>query len=233
MDKLVLGFTNAQTAFLTAATQGTAFAFYAVNTIVSNNIKFDGEVNFIEGKLFDDEVFTTPAATVQQFIDQQTELPLVNLSSFFKPLPNFESQTSFDDLPTDMVIHQTPEQLAAFKSVLRDNLALMGFNNAADVDAFIAKRKAFSKDGKYLANLTLDLFDVDFSWDNDNLDQAFTDEWFNFTSATLAILNDRGYSEFNDPLVLLTYEVCDSDDLFMLNFQMEFNLKKLVEAVNT
>ena len=52
MDKLVLGFTNAQTAFLTAATQGTAFAFYAVNTIVSNNIKFDGEVNFIEGKLF-------------------------------------------------------------------------------------------------------------------------------------------------------------------------------------
>ncbi len=39
MDKLVLGFTNAQTAFLTAATQGTAFAFYAVNTIVSNNIK--------------------------------------------------------------------------------------------------------------------------------------------------------------------------------------------------
>lgn len=67
---------------LTAATQGTAFAFYAVNTIVSNNIKFDGEVNFIEGKLFDDEVFTTPAATVQQFIDQQTELPLVNLSSF-------------------------------------------------------------------------------------------------------------------------------------------------------
>lgn len=226
MSDIQLDFTNGETALLDALIHEKPVAFYCINKHMQTITTFDGEHTIISDKYFNNGWLSTPKDVIQNVFNQNGTLPVLNL---------MHNHGEYDvNLPNDMLVIQTREQIAKFKKSLRDNLEFYGLSSQNDVKDFYQRLKEQHAKNIHVANVELHFADVEFEWEN----AFFSEETlFDFVQIEPDLLrlyirvSDYTINSSDELMCRIYYYFYSDDSGVEVYFSMGYPLAKLVEAL--